>query len=102
MAQVSIGLDTETGTCVLVVDSVVMSPESVYFSKSKNFDGSLYTDFSYSVKSKDANGLEEHVMYRMPHPEDDSYGSRKNGLVAEEVRDTELVKKDIADFITNR
>lgn len=100
MSMAIISLDTESRSCILTIDGVLIPVDSVHFSKSK-YGEDEYVSFGYAIVTKDNNGMTQMIEYILPHKEDDmkEYSMEKNGLASRVVDKTKALIKDISNFL---
>ena len=110
MPIVSISLDTSTRAVVMTIDGVQVPAQdvSLYKCRYTSYDGTEREEvgFSYTMRQKGANGLEETVSYRLPYPDPDesSDASQRDarGFIVEQAVDQAKATNDIAAFLASR
>lgn len=106
MATVNITLDTETRQVALMVDGVTIpnAEFNIDYFHIEGEDGEMekITNFSYSVKETNEDGLVEKRMFRLPPPEEEVESNMllPNGLAS--VTPEQDLKSKIAKWFNNR
>jgi len=102
MSMAIIALNTETRECVLTMDGIPVSVDSVYFNKYTDYNGDKYISFGYSITQKNNQGMEEVVQYILPRPDQEDmheYSMEKNGLASRIIDKAKAISKDIGKFL---
>ncbi len=103
MAAIVISLNTETRESVLTINGELVSTDGMWFSKGVDWEGDPFLRFSYTVETKNEDGLSENREFFLRNPADDVVAEvLENGLCCRKTKGLTQAQIDVVNFMSKK